>query len=267
MTTIDRQFETKQTMAGHFSHVAKYYRHLRTTDLAPIHFIKQNVMGCDLISAADIGCGAGRYSYHLLRHLAIRHLICIDASEQMLRANGEYLRSKRMQSYSLIISSAERTPLANSTLDCVFAFNAIHHFNVAAFLNEAARVVKADGKVFVYTRLKAQNATNIWGMYFPWFLQKENRLYELEELESVISLISSIDLESVNEFSFKRKTSLAELIVRARLKHYSTFSLYEKDELDHALRVFEDRISTQFTDPNNITWRDDYALLVIRKMT
>jgi SAM-dependent methyltransferase len=172
-----------------------------------------------------------------------------------------------MLNYSLIIASAERIPLAGSTLDCVFAFNAIHHFNVAAFLSEAARIMKTGGRVFVYTRLKAQNATNIWGMYFPSFLQKENRLYELEELESIISLIDGIDLESVNEFSFKRKTSLAELIMRARLKHYSTFSLYGKDELSRALRFFEDRISTQFPDPNNITWRDEYAMLVIRKMT
>jgi len=266
MTTLDRQFESKQIMNGHFSHVAKYYRHLRTTDTAPINFIKENVIGCELMSAADIGCGAGRYSYNLLRRLDIRHLLCIDASEKMLRANGEYLRTKKMLNFGLIMSSAERIPLADSILDCVFTFNAIHHFNVAAFLNEATRIVKAGGKVFVYTRLKAQNATNIWGMYFPSFLDKETRLYELDELESVISLIDGTSLESVNEFSFKRKTSLAELIMRARLKHYSTFSLYEKDEFDKALRVFENRISTQFSDLNNITWRDEYAMLVIRRM-
>jgi SAM-dependent methyltransferase len=147
----------------------------------------------------------------------------------------------------------------------VFAFNAIHHFDVTAFLNEAARIMKTGGRLFVYTRLKSQNASNIWGMYFPSFLDKENRLYELEELESAIGLIEAIDLESVEEFSFKRKTSLAELTMRARLKHYSTFSLYGKDEFSRALRAFEDRISTQFTDLNNITWRDDYTMLVIKK--
>lgn len=253
-------------MNGHFSHVARYYRHLRTMDMAPINFIKRNVGGCKLRYVADVGCGAGRYSCHLLRHLDIRHLLCIDASEKMLKANGEYLRTKGILKYSLIMASAERIPLASSTLDCMFAFNAIHHFNAAAFLNEAARILKTGGKVFVYTRLKSQNATNIWGMYFPSFLDKENRLYELEELESAVRLRDGIDLESVNEFSFKRKTSLAELNMRAWLKHYSTFSLYEKDEFSRALSVFEDGISTQFTDLNNITWRDDYTMLVIRKM-
>jgi ubiquinone/menaquinone biosynthesis C-methylase UbiE len=266
MTTLDRQFEIRKIMNGHFSHVAKYYRHLRTTDMAPINFVKRNVVGRELRYVADIGCGAGRYSCHLLRHLDIRHLLCIDASEKMLKANGEHLRMKRMLNYSLILSSAERIPLAGSTLDCVFAFNAIHHFNVAAFLKEAARILKTGGKVFVYTRLKAQNARNIWGMYFPSFLDKENRLYELDELVSVIRSIDGVGLESINEFSFKRKTSLAELTMRARLKHYSTFSLYEKDELGWALRVFEDRISTDFTDLNNITWHDEYTMLVIRKM-
>jgi ubiquinone/menaquinone biosynthesis C-methylase UbiE len=267
MTTLNRQFKTKQIMSGHFSHVARYYRHLRTTDLAPIRFIKENIIGCEPISAADIGCGAGRYSYNLLRHLPIRHLICIDASQQMLKANSEYLRSRNVCSHGLIKASAELIPLANSTLDCVFTFNAIHHFNIVAFLSEVARILKKEGKTFVYTRLRPQNATNIWGMYFPSFLDKENRLYELNELESTTRSTAGICLESVNEFSFKRKTSLAELLMRARLKHYSTFSLYEKGEFEQALGVFGNRLSTEFTDPNNITWRDEYTMLVIRKTT
>ena len=267
MTTLDRQFKTKQMMTGHFSHVARYYRHLRTTDMAPIRFIKENIIGSEPIFAADIGCGAGRYSYNLLRYLPIRHLICIDASEQMLRANCEYLKGKKVYSHSFIKASAERIPLANSTLECAFTFNAIHHFNIVAFLNEVTRILKKGGKTFVYTRLKAQNATNIWGMYFPSFLDKENRLYELEELDLAIEGITSVVLDSVNEFSFKRKTSLAELVMRARLKHYSTFSLYQKDEFEQALSVFENRVSTQFSDLNNITWRDEYAILVIRKIS
>lgn len=266
MTILDRQFETKQIMSGHFSHVARYYRHLRTTDLAPIKFINENIIGCEFVSAADMGCGAGRYSYNLLKYLPIRHLICIDASEQMLRENRQYLRSKRMYDHSFIKSSVERIPLANSTLDCVFAFNAIHHFQVASFLNETARILKTGGKVFIYTRLKSQNAKNIWGMYFPSFLDKENRLYELDELQSTIRSIAGMDLESVNEFSFKRKTSMVELIMRARLKHYSTFSLYEKDEFEQALRVFKDRVSIEFANLNNITWRDEYTMLVIDKI-
>jgi ubiquinone/menaquinone biosynthesis C-methylase UbiE len=265
MTTLGGQFEIKQIMNGHFSHVARYYRHLRTTDMAPINFIKRNVVASEFRYVADVGCGTGRYSYLLLRHLDIRHMLCIDASEKMLRANGQYLRTKGILNYGLIRASAEGIPLASNTVDCMFSFNAVHHFKVAAFLDEAARILKTGGKVFVYTRLKSQNATNIWGMYFPSFLDKENRLYELEELESAIGLIEAIDLESVEEFSFKRKTSLAELTMRARLKHYSTFSLYGKDEFSRALRAFEDRISTQFTDLNNITWRDDYTMLVIKK--
>jgi len=159
MTTLDRQFEIKKVMNGHFSHAAKYYRHLRTTDLAPINFIMENVRGYHSISAADIGCGAGRYSYNLLRHLDIRHLLCIDANEQMLRANGKYLRTKQMLNFGLIMSSAERIPLANSILDCVFTFNAIHHFDVAAFFNEAARIVKNGGTILPSVYTKRRNLT------------------------------------------------------------------------------------------------------------
>jgi SAM-dependent methyltransferase len=152
-------------------------------------------------------------------------------------------------------------------LDCVFSFNAIHHFNIKAFLGEISRILKRGGKVFIYTRLRSQNATNIWGMYFPSFLDKEKRLYELNELESAVGGTTGIGLESVNEFIFKRKTSLAELITRARFKHYSTFSLYEKDEFEKALRIFENTISKEFSGLDNITWRDEYAMLVIKKTT
>jgi ubiquinone/menaquinone biosynthesis C-methylase UbiE len=265
MATLDKQFKTKQTMVGHFSHVARYYRRLRTTDLAPIRFIKENMIGCEPMLAADIGCGAGRYSYHMLRHLPIYHLICIDSSKQMLRQNSEYLRSKKVYNHSLIRSSAEQIPLADSALDCVFSFNAVHHFNIVDFLNEITRIMKKGSKTFIYTRLRSQNETNIWGMYFPSFLKKEQRLYDLNELESAIRGTAGIVFESVNEFSFKRKTSLAELVMRARFKHYSTFSLYERDEFERALKVFENTVSTEFSDLANITWRDEYAMLVIKR--
>lgn len=267
MPNLNRQFEIKQIMNDHFSHVAKYYRHLRATDIAPINFIKKDLASRELTYAVDIGCGAGRYSLNLLQHLDIRHLLCIDVSEQMLKANDQYLRRKKALNYSLIMSSAENIPLAGSTVDCIFAFNAIHHFNVVAFLNEATRIVKTDCKVFVYTRLQPQNKTNIWGMYFPSFLEKENRLYELDVLVSVIGSIDGIGLESIKVFSFKRKTSLAELIMRVRLKHYSTFSLYEEDELGQALMDFKKRISKLFSDLHNITWHDEYTMLVLRKTT
>ena len=264
MTIIDKRFGTNQVMSSHFSYVAKHYHWLRTTDFAPINFIRNNLKGCGIIRAADIGCGVGRYSYKLLQHLKIDHLICIDRNEKMLRVNREYLRTKRKHNYNLIKSSAEQIPLANNSLDCVFAFNAIHHFDVAAFLTEAARIVKPGARIFIYTRFRAQNAKNIWGMYFPSFLQKENRLYELDELELVIKQTDGIVLETVNEFRFKRKASLQELIRRARFKHYSTFSLYENAEFEQALKIFENNVSTRFIDLHNITWFDEYAMLVVR---
>lgn len=52
----------------------------------------------------------------------------------------------------------------------------------------------------------------------------------------------------------------------AGLKHHSTFSFYEKGELGQALRVFENRVSTQFSDLNSITWCSEYAMLLIGEM-
>ena len=51
------------------------------------------------------------------------------------------------------------------------------------FLQEASKTLKDGGYVFVYTRLKSQNARNIWGCFFPKFTEKEKRLYDLSNVE------------------------------------------------------------------------------------
>ena len=59
-------------MYEHFSDVAVLYNDLRTTDLEPVMFTKDMLLdGNGNISAADICCGAGRYSLQLLQHLGL----------------------------------------------------------------------------------------------------------------------------------------------------------------------------------------------------
>jgi len=59
-------------MERHFSTLAPHYRSLRTTDLAPILFIKRHLRRLRRILAADIGCGAGRYDLKLCEQLGLK---------------------------------------------------------------------------------------------------------------------------------------------------------------------------------------------------
>jgi SAM-dependent methyltransferase len=152
-----------------------------------------------------------------------------------------------------------------STPDYIFVFNAIHHFNLREFLARAARVLKDEGSIFIYTRLRSQNARNIWGRYFPFFLEKEDRLYELDELEGMIETVGSLDIECTERFKYRRSASLSHLADLARSRHYSTFSLYQEDEFEAALQDFRENIEEHFSNPEQIEWDDEYTMLVVKK--
>ncbi len=263
---MEPSVNTQQDINSHFSRVATLYNDLRTTDLEPIAFIRDRFNGAHSIEAADIGCGAGRYCLKLFQHLDILHLTCIDVNESMLEQASNCLRTAGITNFKTIKSPAEDIPLADSSMDYIFSFNAIHHFDFVKFIKKAAGVIRDRGSIFLYTRLRSQNAKNIWGRYFPSFLVKENRLYELEELEGMIEPIESLTVECVKQFKYRRNASLSQLTNLARNSHYSTFSLYQKDEHEAALKGFQENITRHFSNPEEIEWFDENTLLVVRKV-
>ena len=171
-------------MHDHFSAIASKYRNVRTLDTKPILHIKNKLKEKPKISMADIGCGDGRYSLELLKCLGDKcYLHCIDSNEKMLTYLENYLIEQNVTNFCIRPGNADKLPLENDSMDCIVIFNAIHHFGIQRFLAEALGCLKNDGHLFIYTRLKNQNSRNIWGQYFPLFVEMEDRLYELDELE------------------------------------------------------------------------------------
>ena len=252
-------------MYEHFSDVAVLYNDLRTTDLEPVISIKNMMKGNGNIVAADIGCGAGRYSLQFLQHLGLRHLACIDVNESMVKQASSMLRATGLVNFSTIEAAAEKIPLTDNSIDYVFTFNAIHHFDFAAFIQEAARITRDGGSIIIYTRLRSQNAGNIWGVHFPFFLAKENRLYEVDELEQIITTMPALNIQCVKRFRYLRTASLDQLVDLARSHHYSTFSLYGKGEFTSALKGFQRNITQHFSDPEHIKWFDEHTMLVVNR--
>jgi ubiquinone/menaquinone biosynthesis C-methylase UbiE len=183
----------------------------------------------------------------------------------MLEKTSNYLSKAGITDFKTIQSPAEDIPLDDNSIDHIFAFNAIHHFNLNEFMDEAARILRDDGSIFIYTRLQSQNNSNIWGRYFPRFLEKEKRLYELYELQRMIKLADSLDIACTKGFKYRRKASLKRLIDLARNKHYSTFALYQKDEFEAALDGFEKNIKRHYSNLEQIEWDDEYTMLVVKK--
>lgn len=248
-------------MYDHFSHVASSYRHIRQTDTEPILFISEILKNLPRVHAADVGCGAGRYDLLLFRHVKNLHLTCIDLNESMLQQVFDYLASHHISQFETLRANGDEIPLDDGSMDCVLTFNAIHHFDLAGFLENAVRVSKPAGKIFIYTRLRSQNARNVWGRHFPSFTEKETRLYELNELDAAIRAVEGAKLERVEPFHYQRQATVAQLVERVRARHYSTFSLYAEEELNSALERFQASLKRERHE--TVEWVDENTLLVL----
>ncbi len=250
----------------HFSKIAHQYRNIRTTDLDQILFIKKKLQKYLKIVAADVGCGAGRYDLKLFQFLGKKlFLYCADANKEMLKNLREFLVKHKIRNFKTIKTFAKKLPLKDNSLDCVFTFNAIHHFKISQFLKESSRILKDEGYLFIYTRLRSQNCRNIWGKYFPLFNKKEMRLQKINELKSLLRKTIGLKIESIEYFKYARFSSLDRLVELAQNHHYSTFYLYTKKEFEHSLEKFKQNIQREFKDLNKINWSDENILLVVRK--
>lgn len=251
----------------HFNQIAPRYRDLRITDMAPIIFITNKLQDLPNIHAADIGCGTGRYSLKFMEHLGGKcHLYCIDSTLGMLRQLKDHLNRHNVVNFLPTIGDAHKIPLPTDSLDCIMTFNAVHHFRLPHFLKEASRALKNNGKLFIYTRLRDQNARTIWGMHFPSFHEKEKRLYELDHLKNIFEKDPNLNISSVEFFEHDRVYPLENLVEKAKNHHYSTFKFYGKKEFREALHKFKKNILRHYEDPNKISWKDENALLVIENI-
>jgi len=251
-------------MQNHFSGVAQNYRQLRTTDLEPIEAIARTLKDLPSVWAADIGCGSGRYDLLLFNYINNLRLTLIDNNNAMLEEALEYLRANGISNIKSIKADANEIPLKNASLDCIFTMNAIHHWGFLKFIEKSSRFIKKGGRIFIYTRLRSQNAENIWGLYFPRFAELETRLYELNEIKDWVGSIDSLSLEASEVFKFKRKATLDDLIEKVKGKHYSTFSLYNEGGLEDAMSRFQENLKNRYSDVNNIEWFDQNILLTLK---
>jgi len=251
-------------MSDHFTRLASFYSQFRTFDHEAINYITKKLAHMSNIAAADIGCGDGRYSIKLIEKLRNRlSLTCVDNNYEMLQQISKI--SSNFKNLQTKQAFAEKLPFDDNSLDCIFSFNAIHHFKINEFAKECNRILKNNGLLFIYTRLKEQNESNIWGKFFPDFSKKENRLFDNQSLTERISSQTSLNLKSTESFQHNRSSDIRTLVSTAENKHYSTFSLYTVSEFEKSLGKFKQNIYQNFSNPENIQWVDENIMSVFKK--
>lgn len=94
----------------------------------------------------DLGCGTGALLPRLSPFAA--HVIGVDASDEMLSAAGDRVRS--LENVELRHGSLESLPLAADSLDAAVFMLVLHHLpHPAAALAEASRALKPGGRLLI----------------------------------------------------------------------------------------------------------------------
>jgi SAM-dependent methyltransferase len=252
-------------MSEHFAAVAGRYRQVRTTDLEPVRYIRDRLAGHPSPRGADVGCGDGRYSLLLFRHLPGLHLTCIDGSRPMLEELSAFLAGNGVKGFDTAHRSDRALELEDGSFDFVCTFNAIHHFDLPVFLHQIRRALRDDGRLFIYTRTPQHNAEAIWGRYFPGFAERETRLLGESEMAAGIAGAGGLRLVATESYRYPRRATLERLLEQVRSRHYSTFSLYEPDALAGAIEEFEHALRKDFPDPDCIAWDDQNVMYEVAR--
>jgi len=244
------------TVSDHFDRVAAVYESLRTTDEAPVRWIG-GLLPDRPVTGLDIGCGTGRYSRLLRGLLPDGSLLAgSDVSAAML---AQLKAGNHGQGVVVpLVSAAEELPLRTASLDLVTAFNCVHHFDLGRFLTAVARVLRADGQLFIYTRTPKQNARTIWGRYFPGFTEHEQRLHSEAAFRDAVRRTDGLTVVATQTFRHPRSSTAGRLRAQAEGHHYSTFSLYTPDELRASVATFLARLPSA-----EISWTDEHLLIVV----
>jgi ubiquinone/menaquinone biosynthesis C-methylase UbiE len=257
-------------MERHFRVIAPQYRQLRELDARAVRRVslrlKQLSKAMGGLTILDVGAGTGRYAEAVVHSCSERiglcyHGVAYDAISEMLRS-GRAHRSLHTGNMDRAIGLAEFLPFTAQSFNAVFSFNAIHHFDLRAFLAEAARVLQPKGELILYTRTPEQNQCTVWGRFFPHFAERETRLYTKRTLR--VALGATADFESIElqEMQWTIRTSLSRLLAQARSGGYSTFRFYSPDEFEEALGAFETRVRATFDDLSTITAQNDHLLVL-----
>lgn len=263
-------------LADHFRGIATRYGRVRDLDVRAVRRIVRVVarLAADRapLCLLDVGTGTGRYLEAITaalsdRGIALARAIGADASAAMLGGGdgSDVWLDGGAGARAGVAALAEALPIADGVCDVVMTFNAIHHLDLDAFLAEAARALRPDGQLVIYTRTPSQNRATIWGQHFPGFAERERRLFAHGELRGALESSQAFNRVQVRAAAWWQFTSLPALMRQARARHYSTFRFYEPEEFDYALATFAERVRRRYRYPWAIPVRNNHTIAFARR--
>lgn len=140
----------------------------------------------------DIGCGNGRL-LKMITQKAKVEAFGIDISEEMVKVARE-----DNHEISYYVSEADKTPFEDGFFDVITVCCAFHHFvDPKAFLREAHRILKPQGKIYIADPTAPGIIRRIENFYFTRLKTGDVRIYSRAEMKDLF------DRTNIGGFTYK----------------------------------------------------------------
>src|SRR5436190_13272922 len=154
----------------------------------------------------DVATGAGHTAYAFAPHVA--RVWATDITEEMLAVVRDEIGKRKLGNLRVAYAKAEALPFEDGTLDLVTSRIAPHHFDsIAAFLDEARRVLKPSGSLAVVDNVVPDGTVGDYINAFERFRDPSHiRAWSMDEWRAAVSrhgfsVVHEEQLSKTMEFS------------------------------------------------------------------
>ena len=178
---------------------AEKYNNYHSGHLLLLEILKMNTKLTPSYKIADIGCGTGNETILMDINFPCR-LVGIDSSLPMLG-----IAMMNSSSVEWKYGYAENIPLENNSVDIITSFFSIHHFkDIDLAFDEFERVLKKNGKVFIFTISHREMINCMEYRFFPDLLAIDiNRIPSIEKIKMKLNF-KGFDVHIIEEVYEKR---------------------------------------------------------------
>lgn len=224
-----------------YNEISKVYDSVRDGDQKTIDRIIEEGEITISSSVLEIGCGTGNYTDIMQRESGCS-VYGFDQSEGML----EKAKQKNSNIQFYLGDAVKLDCFSDSMFDVIYMVDVIHHIrDIDIMFKNIYRILKPNGKVFVFTDSYDHIRNRLTTKYFPETLEVElNRYQSTEELFSSLKDNQFKNIKSDTIFLSTKEHFGQKLIAVAEVRGYSMFNLISDEAIDRGINRIKDDMKT-----------------------
>jgi ubiquinone/menaquinone biosynthesis C-methylase UbiE len=220
-----------------FINIASYYDDYRVSHENFSNYILSKIDVFSKSIIIDVGCGTGNETVVLFSKFGCK-VIGIDPSKEMLKKAKE-----KTDKISWISAYAEEIPFANDSCNIITSFFSVHYFhNLVKVVNEFYRILKVNGKIFIFTLSHEQLKTLKEYEFFPSLFQIDRD--KLPDLKFIESIFKTNGFKTSFESIFYQNIKIDENYIRMVNNRYRvSFNKLSDNEINTGIEQIRKEIS------------------------